>query len=76
MAEITPRWERRSFGRRFGGAEERLGLLAAIGIQESDEICLLSRVGDNIELGVDQSAKTRTTLEFVSARLKHEGKAD
>ena len=28
MAEITPRWEWRSFGRRFGGAEERLARLA------------------------------------------------
>ena len=29
----------------------------------------------DIELGADQSAKTRTTLEFFSARLKQEGKA-
>jgi hypothetical protein len=42
MAEITPRWEWRSFGRRFGEAEGRLARLTPNGVQESDEIYLLS----------------------------------
>ena len=50
MAEITARWEWRSFGDRFGAAEERLALLAPSGVQESDEIYLLSRVGDNVKV--------------------------
>lgn len=50
MAEITPRWEWRSFGRRFGGAEERLARLAPSGVQESDEIYLLSRAGENVKV--------------------------
>lgn len=50
MAEITPRWEWRSFGRRFGGAEERLARLAPSGVQESDEIYLLSRSGENVKV--------------------------
>ena len=50
MAEITPRWEWRSFGRRFGEAEERLERLAPSGVQESDEIYLLSRTGENVKV--------------------------
>ena len=50
MAEITPRWEWRSFGRRFGGAEERLARLTPSGVQESDEIYLLSRAGENVKV--------------------------
>jgi len=50
MAEIKPRWEWRSFGRRFGEAEGRLALLAPSGVQESDEIYLLSRAGSNVKI--------------------------
>lgn len=50
MAEITPRWEWRSFGRRFGEAEGRLARLTPNGVQESDEIYLLSRTGDNVKV--------------------------
>jgi exopolyphosphatase/guanosine-5'-triphosphate,3'-diphosphate pyrophosphatase len=50
MTEITPRWEWRSFGRRFGEAEERLARLAPSGVQESDEIYLLSRAGENVKV--------------------------
>ena len=42
MSEIIPRWEWRSFGRRFGAAEQRLARLTPSGLQESDEIYLLS----------------------------------
>jgi exopolyphosphatase/guanosine-5'-triphosphate,3'-diphosphate pyrophosphatase len=50
MAEITPRWEWRSFGRRFGGAEGRLARLTPSGVQESDEIYLLSHAGGNVKI--------------------------
>ena len=42
---ITPRWEFRAFGERFGGAENRLAALPATGVQESDEVYLLSAAG-------------------------------
>jgi exopolyphosphatase/guanosine-5'-triphosphate,3'-diphosphate pyrophosphatase len=50
MNEITPRWEWRSFGRRFGEAEARLAALTPTGVQESDEVYLLSGAGDNVKV--------------------------
>ena len=50
MAEITPRWEWRSFGGRFGEAERRLARLTPSGVQESDEIYLLSRAAANVKI--------------------------
>ena len=50
MAEINPRWEWRSFGRHFGEAEARLAKLTPGGVQESDEIYLLSGAGDNVKI--------------------------
>ncbi len=50
MPDITPRWEWRSFGRRFGEAEGRLAQLTPSGVQESDEIYLLSRAGANVKI--------------------------
>ena len=50
MAAITPRWEWRSFGRRFGAAEGHLAQLTPSGVQESDEVYLLSRAGDNVKV--------------------------
>jgi len=50
MTEIKPRWEWRSFGRRFGGAEARLAQLTPNGVQESDEIYLLSGAGENVKV--------------------------
>ena len=50
MAEITPRWEWRSFGRRFGEAEALLAGLTPSGVQESDEIYLLSGAGENVKV--------------------------
>ncbi len=50
MPEIRPRWEWRSFGRRFGGAEARLAKLTPGGVQESDEVYLLSGAGDNVKV--------------------------
>jgi exopolyphosphatase/guanosine-5'-triphosphate,3'-diphosphate pyrophosphatase len=50
MAEIKPRWEWRSFGERFGDAERRLAKLTPGGVQESDEIYLLSRAAANVKI--------------------------
>ena len=50
MSEIMPRWEWRSFGRRFPSAEERLARLTPSGVQESDEVYLLSASGDNVKV--------------------------
>ena len=50
MVELTPRWEWRSFGRRFGEAETRLAALTPGGVQESDEIYLLSGPGGNVKV--------------------------
>jgi len=50
MAEITPRWEWRSFGRRFGAAEARLAQLQAKSTQDSDEIYLLAPAGANVKI--------------------------
>jgi exopolyphosphatase/guanosine-5'-triphosphate,3'-diphosphate pyrophosphatase len=50
MIEITPRWEWRSFDRRFGEAEGRLARLTPSGVQESDEVYLLSRAGGNVKI--------------------------
>ena len=50
MAEIRPRWEWRSFGQRFGNAEARLAKLTPGGVQESDEVYLLSGAGDNVKV--------------------------
>src|SRR5688572_26275138 len=47
---IKPRWEWRSFGQRFGQAESRLAAATAVGTQESDELYLLSRAGDNVKV--------------------------
>ena len=50
MNKIKPRWEWRSFGRCFGAAESRLAKLTPGGVQESDEIYLLSGAGDNVKV--------------------------
>lgn len=50
MNKIKPRWEWRSFGRCFGEAESRLAKLTPRGVQESDEIYLLSSAGDNVKV--------------------------
>jgi len=47
---ITPRWEFRVFGPRFGGAESRLAALPSLGVQESDELYLLSAAGANVKV--------------------------
>ncbi len=48
MDKITPRWEWRSFGRQFGKADAFFAALTPEGVQESDEIYLLSGAGDTV----------------------------
>jgi exopolyphosphatase/guanosine-5'-triphosphate,3'-diphosphate pyrophosphatase len=50
MSEIIPRWEWRSFGARFGEAEKQLAALASTGVQETDEVYLLSGSGGNVKI--------------------------
>jgi exopolyphosphatase/guanosine-5'-triphosphate,3'-diphosphate pyrophosphatase len=53
VAEIIPRWEWRTFGARFGPADAAFAALTRIGIQESDELYLLSGAGDNVKVRDD-----------------------
>jgi exopolyphosphatase/guanosine-5'-triphosphate,3'-diphosphate pyrophosphatase len=53
MDKITPRWEWRTFGQHFGGAEARLAALTSEGVQESDEVYLLSGAGGNVKVRAD-----------------------
>lgn len=50
MPEASLRWEWRSFGQRFGSAEQSLAQLTPSGVKESDEIYLLSSRGDNVKI--------------------------
>lgn len=50
MGESAPRWEWRSFGRRFGGAEAQFARLPPGSVQESDELYLLADTGDNVKV--------------------------
>ena len=50
MAEIKPRWEWRSFGERFGPAEAHVASLSPTGVQDSDEVYLLSGAGANVKV--------------------------
>ncbi len=47
MAKIIPRWECRTFGSRFGAAEDALGKEPGR-VEESDELFLLSPAGSNV----------------------------
>ena len=53
MATITPRWEWRTFGSHFGPAEATFAALTPGGVQESDELYLLSGSGDNVKIRDD-----------------------
>ena len=50
MAAIVPRWEWRTFGSRFGAAETRFAQRTPTGVQESDEVYLLSGITDNVKI--------------------------
>jgi exopolyphosphatase / guanosine-5'-triphosphate,3'-diphosphate pyrophosphatase len=53
MDKIIPRWEWRTFGPSFGPAESAFAALEPTGIQESDELYLLSGMGDNVKVRDD-----------------------
>jgi exopolyphosphatase / guanosine-5'-triphosphate,3'-diphosphate pyrophosphatase len=63
LAEIVPRWEWRTFGERFGAADDRFAELTPDRVEESDEIYLLS-------LDSDASVKVRDDRLDVK-RLEH-----
>ena len=50
MADIKPRWEWRSFGSRFNIAEAALARLEPSGVQESDEVYLVSARAENVKV--------------------------
>ena len=50
MSLIVPRWEWRTFGASFGAADEILAGLTPTGVEESDELYLLSEDGDNVKI--------------------------
>lgn len=66
MENIVPRWEWRTFGESFGESDDRFAALEPGGVQESDEVYLLSPV-------TDENVKIRNllmdikTLEQVNA---------
>jgi exopolyphosphatase/guanosine-5'-triphosphate,3'-diphosphate pyrophosphatase len=53
MATIIPRWEWRTFGARFGAADDAFAAMTPTGVQESDELYLLSGAGDNVKVRDD-----------------------
>jgi exopolyphosphatase/guanosine-5'-triphosphate,3'-diphosphate pyrophosphatase len=53
METFRPRWEWRTFGQRFGPAEDAFAALTPSGVQESDELYLLSTAGDNVKVRDD-----------------------
>jgi len=53
MPTIIPRWEWRAFGLRFGAADAHFAALTPSGVQESDELYLLSGAGDNVKVRAD-----------------------
>jgi len=53
MAEIIPRWEWRTFGDSFGVAEDRFAAMEPTGVQESDELYLVSDTDANVKVRFD-----------------------
>ena len=66
MENIIPRWEWRTFGESFGESDDRFAALEPGGVQESDEIYLLSPVGDQ-NVKVRDLLMDLKTLEQVNA---------
>ena len=50
MAEITPRWEWRTFGTSFGPADERFDALESSPVHVSDEVYFLAPGGDIVKI--------------------------
>jgi exopolyphosphatase/guanosine-5'-triphosphate,3'-diphosphate pyrophosphatase len=53
MSAIIPRWEWRTFGSTFGGAESAFAALTPSATQESDELYLLTESGENVKVRDD-----------------------
>jgi exopolyphosphatase/guanosine-5'-triphosphate,3'-diphosphate pyrophosphatase len=53
LGVIVPRWEWRTFGSRFGIAEERFAALTPGAVQESDELYLVGGAGNNVKVRAD-----------------------
>jgi exopolyphosphatase/guanosine-5'-triphosphate,3'-diphosphate pyrophosphatase len=53
MVSIVPRWEWRTFGPTFPAAESAFAALTPSGVQESDELYLLSGARDNVKVRDD-----------------------
>jgi exopolyphosphatase/guanosine-5'-triphosphate,3'-diphosphate pyrophosphatase len=53
MTTIIPRWEWRTFGDEFGPAEDAFAAMESTGVQESDELYLLSEAGDTVKVRAD-----------------------
>jgi exopolyphosphatase/guanosine-5'-triphosphate,3'-diphosphate pyrophosphatase len=68
MQAVTPRWEWRTFGSRFRVAEALLDRISAT-VQESDELYLLSGVGDNVKVR-DDLMDIKTLREVDAAGLE------
>jgi exopolyphosphatase / guanosine-5'-triphosphate,3'-diphosphate pyrophosphatase len=47
MSAVVPRWEWRTFGERFGAADDRFATLSPERVQESDELYVLSLEGED-----------------------------
>jgi exopolyphosphatase / guanosine-5'-triphosphate,3'-diphosphate pyrophosphatase len=50
VSVIVPRWEWRTFGRRFGAAETAFAAMTSTGTQDSDELYLISEDGDTVKI--------------------------
>ena len=50
MGEIKPRWEWRTFGTRFARAESAFAKMETKGVQETDEIYLLTEKCSNVKI--------------------------
>jgi exopolyphosphatase/guanosine-5'-triphosphate,3'-diphosphate pyrophosphatase len=53
MTKIIPRWEWRTFGTRFARAEAAFAKMETKGVQETDEIYLLTDKGSNVKIRAD-----------------------
>jgi exopolyphosphatase / guanosine-5'-triphosphate,3'-diphosphate pyrophosphatase len=53
VTTIIPRWEWRTFGDDFGAAEDAFAAMESTGVQESDELYLLSEAGDTVKVRAD-----------------------
>jgi exopolyphosphatase/guanosine-5'-triphosphate,3'-diphosphate pyrophosphatase len=66
MENITPRWEWRTFGESFGESDDRFAALEPGGVQESDEVYLLSPATDE-NVKIRDLLMDIKTLEQVNA---------